>query len=211
MAASWLVSNEPQFVNISRYAAVSCRTALHDGTNSVVDVNKTEGNKLSVRGDSKASKSWIKFDISDLNISSIVNAQLRVTLYEPKTSTCLLSAVNDDCLDNINWGETDITWNNAPGNFTSSDGVNPDAAITVGDLQDKLDPAKTTYIGTVDYSYGGSKGDQFTLDVLPIIQVDTDGIVQFVLHGAGGSSNFTTHDSSLGSDYWPVLIITYSE
>ena len=48
-------------------------------------------------------------------------------------------------------------------------------------------------------------------DVLSVLQADTDGIVQFVLHGAGGSTNFTTHDSSLGEDYWPALILTYSD
>jgi hypothetical protein len=124
-----------------------------------------------------------------------------------------LSAVNDDYTDNIDWGETDITWNNAPGNYTSSDGVNPDAAITVDQLQDELDPTKTTQIGIVDYSAGsgGLAGDQFFMDVLSILQAETDGIVQFVLHGAGGSTNFTTHDSSLGEDYWPILIISYSD
>ena len=210
-AASWLT--EPASPPASmQYADVSCRTSLHNDTESEADINKTDGNKLSVRGDSKAAKSWIKFNISGLDIGSLSGAQLRITLYEPKTSTCYLSAVNNNCTDNINWIESQLTWNNAPGNYTSTDGVNPDdTSITAAQLQDILDPTKTTLIGTVDYSYGGQVGEQFTFDVLSILQADTDGIVQFVLHGAGGSSSFATHDNSLGEDYWPALILTYAD
>ena len=205
-----LIEEPPLPTEILRYANVSCRTSLNDGTLSEADINKSDSNKLSVRGDSKAAKSWIKFDLSDLDFSSASAANLRMTLYEDKTSTCKLSAVNDDCIDHIGWDETDLTWNNAPGNISSDDGINPDdGTYTVDDLQDNLNPAHTTLIGTVDYSHGGVAGDQFTFDVLSILQFDTDGIVQFVLHGAGGNTNFTTHNSSAGSEYWPALIITY--
>ena len=120
LASFWLVdlTSIPP-TEVDRYALVSCRTSLNDGSVSEADTNKTESNKLSVRSDNKAAKSWIKFDISDLDISFATAATLRITLYEPKTSTCLLSAVNDDCTDNISWGETTLTWNNAPGNITS--------------------------------------------------------------------------------------------
>ena len=214
MSESWLTSSEPNDieVTVSKFSNVSCRTSLNNGTTSEVDINKSESNKLSVRGDSKAAKSWIKFDLGGIDPSSIVAAQLRVTIYEPKASQCYLSAVNDDCLDNINWSETGITWNNAPGNYTSSDGVNPDlVGVTVNELQDNLDPDKTSLIGTLDYTYGALPGDQFYLDVLSVMQADTDGIIQFVLHGAGGYSNFTTHDSTLGEEYWPMLLITCKE
>ena len=123
-----------------------------------------------------------------------------------------MSAVNDDHTTNINWTKTDLTWNTAPGNITSSDGINPDnTSFTVNDLQDNLDPFNTTYIGVINYSEGsgGVAGDQYSIDVLSVLQADTDGIVQFVLHGAGGYTNFTTHDSALGSDYWPMLQLSY--
>ena len=194
----------------SEYADVSCRTELYNGTTSRADDNRTDGNKLSVRGDYKANKSWIKFNISDLNLDAahLKTATLRVTLFEPKGGTCSLSAVNDDCLDNIDWAESDITWNNAPGNYTSSDGINPDnTSITADDLQDNLDPAKTTFVATVDYSYVASAGDQFFFDVLPILQADTDGIVQFVLHGSSGYTNFATHDNTGGEEFFPQLTI----
>ncbi len=201
------------------YASQSCRTELFDGTNARVDDVRADNNKLSVRGDSKASKSWIKFDISDLGIdtSLVKSATIRVTLYAPKDNTCLLSAINDDYLDNIDWTDGTLTWNNAPGNITSTDGVNPeDTSYSTDDLQDNLDPGKTTLIGTVDYSAGsgGVAGDQYFLDVTSIVKSDTDGIIQFALHGAGGYTTFATHDMSTvpvtdgeAVDYYPQLTI----
>ncbi|MEN6308489.1 MAG: DNRLRE domain-containing protein [Anaerohalosphaeraceae bacterium] len=193
-----------------KYAVDSCRTSLHNGTISEADAVKYDTNKLSVRGDNKASKSWIKFDISDLDVDSLTECKLRITLYAAKTSSCLLSVVNDDCTDNLNWTHTTLTWNNGPGNYTSSDGVNPDdTSITAAQLQDILNPAKTTLVETVDYTYGGLAGDQFTFDVLPYLQADTDGIVQFVLHAAGGSTDFAAHTTTSGEAYFPALV--YSE
>ena len=194
----------------TEYADQSARTELYNGSESKADDSRDDSSKLSVRGDYKANKSWIKFDISNLEIdaSLVKSAILRVTLHQPKDSTCLVSAVNDDYLENIGWTEGDITWNNAPGNITSSDGIVPnDSSFSDVDLQSNLDPASTTLIGTIDYSAGdgGAAGDQFFIDVLPILQSDTDGILQFVLHGAGGYTNFSTHDHPSGEEYWPQL------
>ena len=211
LSGCWLNTQTPSYPTYI-YAVDSCRTGLYNGTDSEADLTKTESNKLSVRGDSKANKSWIKFDISEINPAQLASASLRITLYENKDNTCLLSAVNDDHTTNINWTKTDLTWNTAPGNITSSDGINPDnTSFTVNDLQDNLDPFNTTYIGVINYSEGsgGVAGDQYSIDVLSVLQADTDGIVQFVLHGAGGYTNFTTHDSALGSDYWPMLQLSY--
>lgn len=197
-------------ISYSEYAIQSCRTELFDGTNPRVNDNRADGNKLSVRGDAKANKSWIKFDLSELNLdpNNLKTATLRITLYEPKSNTCKLSAVNDNYTTNIDWTDSTLTWNNAPGNITSSDGVNPndDVTYTVDDLQDNLDPTKTTFVDTVTYT-DGTAGQQYFFDVLPILQADTDGIVQFVLHGAGGYTNFATHDSTAGEAYWPRLDI----
>ncbi len=192
------------------YAIDSSRTSLNgqsDGSDPLVDTVKSDGSKLTSRSDAKAAKSWIEFDISGLDVGSLTSAQLRVTLHSDKTSTCLVSAVNDDVTSGIVALDGSVTWNTAPGNITSADGINPDnGSFTVDDLQDNLDPALTTLIGTVDYSYGGVAGDQFVLDVLSILQADTDGIVLFALHGAGGETNFSTHDHSNGEEYWPALI-----
>lgn len=189
------------------YAIDSSRTELHNGTDPMVDTVRSDASKLSVRGDAKAMKSWIEFDLSGIDISSLTSAQLRITLQADKSSNCLVSAVNDDVTSGVIALDGSITWNSAPGNITSSDGVNPnDGSFTVDDLQDKLDPTLTTLIGTVDYT-GGTAGTQYFIDVLSILQADTDGVVLFALHGAGGSTNFCTHDISSGEDYYPALVL----
>lgn len=190
-------------------AVDSCRTSLYDGSASEADTNKSDSDKLSVRGDSKAAKSWIKFDVSSLDVDGMSECQLRVTLHKAKDSTCYLSVVNDDHTTGIDWTSANLTWNNAPGNITSTDGVNPDdTSYSVSELQDDLMGDTTTLIGTVDYSEGsgGVAGDQYFIDVLSIIQADTDGIVQFVLHGAGGSTDFAAHTHSNGAEYYPTLV-----
>lgn len=191
------------------YAVDSSRTELYNGTTSTADTIKSDSSKLTVRSDYKACKSWIEFDISDIDVGSLTNARLRVTLHEPKDSTCLLSAVNDNVTSNYVALDGFVTWNTGPGNFTSSDGISPDdyPTVSTNDLWANLNTNETTLIGTIDYSAGdgGLAGDQFFIDVLPILQADTDGYVLFVLHGAGGNSNFATHDHSLGADYWPAL------
>ena len=192
------------------YAVDSSRTELHDGTNPRVNDVRSDASKLSVRGDAKANKSWIEFNISGIDIGSLTSAQLRITLQAAKDSTCLLSAVNDNVTSGYVALDGSVTWNTAPGNITSTDGINPDnGSFSVTDLQKNLDPALTTLIGTVDYSAGsgGLAGDQYFMDVLSILQADTDGIVLFALHGAGGLTNFATHDISLGEAYYPALVL----
>jgi hypothetical protein len=172
------------------YAAQSCRTEIQNP-----DTNRTDSSKLSVRSDEKAAKSWIKFDLGDLdpNTVTLKSATLTITLLEPKggSNTVDISAVNDACRENIDWTETTITWNNAPGNLTDS--------------QQELDPAKTTFVATVSIT-DGLMGDAFTVDVLPILQADSDGIVQFVLHNSSALLNFCTHDYAI-PEYRPVLHI----
>ncbi len=190
-----------------QYASDSSRTSLNNGTDSEADTVKSDSSKLSVRSDYKAAKSWIKFDVSGLDIDAMTSCQLRVTLHASKSSTCLVSAVNDDVTTGPAVLDGSLTWNNAPGNYTSADGINPDAAITLDELQDNLDPALTTLVGTIDYT-DGVAGQQFTIDVLSILQADTDGTVQFVLHGSGGDTSFSTHDHPSGSEYFPALVYT---
>ena len=66
-------------------------------------------------GDAKSTKSWIKFDINDLNVdlSRLKSATLSVSLYSLKTGTCSWSAVNDDYTTNIDWTHSNLTWNTA--------------------------------------------------------------------------------------------------
>lgn len=190
------------------YAVDSSRTELNgasDGSSPRVDDVRSDSSKLSVRGDEKANKSWVEFDISAVDVGALTSAQLRLTLYEPKSGSCLVSVVNDDVTSGYVPLDGVITWNTAPGNITSADGINPDnGSFSAGDLQDNLDPALTSLVGTIDYS-GGAEGQQFVIDVLSALQADTDGYVLFALHGSSGYMNWTTHDSSgilkSGADY----------
>ncbi len=188
-------------------AVESCRTSLYE-TESDVDKNVPDSSKLSVRSDYKAKKSWIKFDIGDLDVSKLRSAVLTVTLNDPRAgaNTCDLSAVNDDCLDNIGWTRTSLTWNNAPGNYTSSDGQNPNQpGVTVEDLRIRLDPSKTMAVGTLSFT-DGLQGTKISMDVMNTVQADTDGIIQFVLHNSSGLMNFCTHNHPTAA-YRPVLTI----
>jgi len=145
------------------------------------DDNATSGDKLTVRRDPKAQKSWIKFLLGNVNVGSLETATLTIALHDPKTGDNYfdVSYVNDDCNDNIDWTETSITWNNAPGNNTA------DVAA--------LDPSKTTLLATPTFTNGVS-GESFTIDVLKALKTDTDGIIQFVIHNSSLALNFATHD-----------------
>ena len=171
-------------------ASVSCRTDIGYPT--------TNSSKLSVRSDASANKSWIKFDVSGLeNTETIRGVMLRLALHEgenPGTYTCDVSAVNDDCLDNIGWAEGDITWGNAPANNTT-DWNDPDFA-------------KATKMGTLTM-VDPAAGDQYFIDVASAFEEDTDGIMQFILHRSSTLLQFATHDHSGGDAYHPTLIFIY--
>jgi hypothetical protein len=154
----------------------SCRTDVREP-----DTNNHDSSKLSVRSDEKSAKSWIKFDVSGLDVGDLETATLTVALHQEKTGNRHfdVSYVNDDCLDNIGWDDRSLTWSNAPGNNTADLGA--------------LDMSKTTLLTTVDFS-DGVPGDAFSIDVLEALQADTDGIVQFVLHNSNGLLNLATHD-----------------
>ena len=126
-------------------------------------------------------KSWIKFDISELDFNRLETAILTFTLAQDRGTSnfVYISYVNDDCRDNIDWDSQSITWNNAPGNNTNH----------IGDL----DTGKTTLIGIVPLG-SGLAGNAFTIDILNILKSDTDGIVQFVLHKSSAYMNFAAHD-----------------
>jgi hypothetical protein len=147
-----------------------------------------------MRSDASAAKSWVKFDINELGFGSVGAATLTVTLHEEKSGSRHfdVSYVNDDCRDNIDWDERSLTWNNAPGN-------------KIDDLGG-LDPSKTTFLTTVNFT-DGNPGDSFTIDVLDAFKSDTDGIVQFVFHNSNGNMNLSTHDHA--EEAWrPFLTLT---
>jgi len=178
--------------SVSFTASVSCRT---EG-GSYVDTNRSDPSKLSVRRTSNGNKSWIKFTgLESVDTARLKTATLTIALQEDKAGaqSCDVSYVNDDCQDNINWAETQITWNNAPGNDPGS--------------LSALDSTKTTLLSTVSFT-NGVAGQTFDIDVLAALQADTDGIVQFVLHNSPNLLNFATHDNSVAARR-PALHIVY--
>jgi len=182
-------SAQTVFADIIIAASESCRTDVREP-----DANNHSSSKLSVRSDEKSAKSWIKFDISELDVGDIETAILTVTLHQEKSGNRHfdVSYVKDNYVDNIDWDERSLTWGNAPGN-------NPDDLTA-------LDPDKTTLLGTVGFS-DGAPGDSFTIDVLEALKTDTDGIVQIVLHNSNGLLNLATHDHS--EETWrPFIDVT---
>lgn len=170
-------------------ATESCRT---EG-GSYVDSNRHDNSKLSVRNSNNGNKSWIKFPFDDLDPNTLKAAALTVVFVDPEGDTVNVdvSAANDNCLDNINWTQTNLTWNNAPGNLTTDLGL--------------LDPLKTTLLGTISAT-DPPIGQPVEIDVLSAMKTDTDGIVQFVLHNSSVLMNFGTHDHAIAA-YRPVLTL----
>jgi hypothetical protein len=170
-------------------ASQSCRTETLNA-----NTNRHDASKLSVRSDASSAKSWIKFELGGVDVSALKTATLTVTLHEAKAGARNfdISYVNDDCRDNIGWDERTITWNTAPGNNTT-------------DLAG-LDTSKTTRVATVNFT-DGVAGQAFTVDILSVLQTDTDGIVQFVIHNSNGLLNFATHDHATVA-YRPFIDVT---
>jgi hypothetical protein len=159
------------------------------------DENRHDSSKLSIRATSTGWKSWIKFNLGELDVGNLETATLTVALNRPKADdqSFDVSCVNDDYLDNIDWDERSLTWNNAPGNNPADTGT--------------VDPTKTTFLTTVNFA-DGLAGDAFTIDILGALQADTDGIVQFVFHNGSNLLDLATHDHA--EETWrPFIDATY--
>ncbi|MGB2865710.1 MAG: hypothetical protein WBC05_20430, partial [Sedimentisphaerales bacterium] len=83
------------FADIIIMADESCRTDFLEP-----DTNNHNSSKLSIRSDEKSAKSWIKFDLGELDVGNLETATLTVALHEPKDGDRHfdVSYVNDDCL-----------------------------------------------------------------------------------------------------------------
>lgn len=170
------------------------------------DTNKS-ATKLDVRKDAGI-KSWLKFDIapyidnylvSGSRNSDIIIVEAVLKLYMSDARSLdrhiSVSGVNDNVLDNIGWTTTSITFNNAPGNDTSS--------------YTDVDPDKTTYLGLL--LMPGVANELKDLDVTAFVNLDSDGIVQFALHQQTEAAALTRFWSTTGTEeYRPVLEVTYS-
>jgi len=165
-----IVSAPAVFADIIINPAESCRT---EGDRP--DDNRRSSTKLVVKG---FKKSWIKFDLGELDVGHLETATLTVAAIDNESgNSCDLSVVNDSYTTGKDWTSDDITWNNAPANDTLSD-----SALTTD----------ATLI--TNFAVDGSAGTPFVIDILAALQADTDGIVQFVLHNSNGQISFAPHD-----------------
>jgi len=149
-----------------------------DGNNS--------GSQLRVRvggnDPTRTFKSWLKFDVSGIDVQSLASATLTLALEHDRGPFQLdISYVNDDCLDNIDWTTDDLTWDNAPGNNITH--------------ETDLDLTKTTLITRFE-NPTGLTGEAFVIDVLEALPSDTDGIVQLVLHNSSSYIKIASHTHS---------------
>jgi hypothetical protein len=183
------------------FATQAGRTRSDTGT-PPGSVNNHDTNKLTVRStEGFGQKSWIRFDLSTANKIGLRGAKLTLTLMEAKYDACNLdiSALNDSCHDNDAWTDTNITWNNAPGNYNTVEGDITDWAA--------LAPAKTTYLSTLSFATGAI-GQSFSIDVTSAVLADTDNNVQFILHNSNANINFATWDHSTLTH--PYLTLEYT-
>ncbi len=162
------------------FAFDSCRTKM-----SIPEDNDS-ANRLVVRNDpgdpTRTFKSWVKFDVSGIDVRSLASATLVISLRRDRGRCEMdISYVHDDVVENIDWEENTLTWNNAPGNDITN--------------QTALDPNETTLIERVTLE-DGLMHDQFIVDALEALQTDTDGIVQFVLHNSSSYLNIVAHNES---------------
>ena len=178
-------------------AEESCRA--QGGTRA--DDNRHDGVKLAIRSDSwdEVFKSWIKFDVSGIDPNEFRSATLTLTMSYLSGGSLEgenyfnVSSINDSCVDNITWTQSNLTWNNAPANDTAS-------------LTDP-DTTKATWVAQADFD-GALVGDTYTFDVLAAMQEDTDGIVQFILHNSSTYMCLGVHDHETAA-YRPTITISY--
>ncbi|MCP4451912.1 MAG: hypothetical protein GY809_10650 [Planctomycetes bacterium] len=169
-----IVATSAVFAEIIIPASESCRTDIREPGE-----NKHDSSKLSVRSDEKSAKSWIKFDLGGLDVTSLETAVLTVSMQKEKSGDRHfdVSYVNDNCRDNIDWDDRSLTWDNGPGNDTAS--------------RTALNAGKTTLLTTVEFA-DAVPGDAFTIDVIEALESDTDGIVQFVFYNSNGRQTART-------------------
>jgi len=194
-------------------AVTSSRTNMSTPSASYYD-----SSKLTVKSSgSNIDKCWVKFDLANVSKGGIGNylagtlknpnvvidsAVLSLYLLDPSAArTFDISYLKDSTTENINWvgSKTDalaLTWNNAPGNDTTS----PTALLA----------AKAVWIQNC--SVPAVDGYRVMIDVRSFIADDTDGIVQFVLHNSSGQVDIAAHAVSATYNppsLPPALEVTY--
>ena len=165
--------------------------------------------RLKTRSATNGNKSWLQFDLTAIYAANpglqgnITSANL--TFWGTGANTSAKSYVVSGLLDSEGlegWDATTLTWNNAPANDTASQ---------TGLLWALVYGGASLYTGNV------AMGDAILTDVSsasdPVaaeaalrafLNTDTNGLVTFALTPGG-----TTYLYNVGSDYVPVLTLTY--
>ncbi len=162
---------------------------VHSGTNA--DGNFGTSGVLNLKAtDSADAKrmSYLRFDLAEAPWPGYTDASLTLTIAggnlgnetTDKDWMFEVFGLNDGLAGNASilgedWGETDITWNNAPGNDTGSSSVNLD------------DVFAGQALATFTIQGRGEAGDVVTLDgetfplLVDFLNSDTDGLATFIV------------------------------
>ena len=160
----------------------------------------TDGYCAAVEGSSSGRKGYMRFDlgaVSGVVTSAMVNLWLNLENFTVQNYTVNVYGLNNGDAGE-NWGETTITWNNAPQNDTT------DSNALLGN---------TTYLGSFSVTNNtpvGSKLSFSSAALASFIKTDTDGNATLILTHANGAESdkgvfFATKE--FGTYPGPVLLI----
>lgn len=175
---------------------------------NAIDTNfGTEDQVTSRYAGSWSAKAYVRFDISSLVGAGedIEDASLSFVLTDAigYTTSALYSMLVSVLLDGDtgeNWDESTITWNNAPGNDTTS--------------QTALDPTRTQAVGYLrhhdaNYNPGAVATIQIPNYLVDVLNADTDGKVTFIITGRIWSGFVRSYASRENTTYAaPTLDLT---
>ncbi len=163
-------------------------------------------------------KSYIKFDVSTLELESIADAKLMLEVKinnsggNPNDPTPQAYTVNvwglDDGHAGEGWDESLITWNTAPANDTADNDLIPGEVTFLGQFVTPLiNPAQTPDPVLVDLTNLESE----SLDaLLTFLRADTDGQVTFILNREPTPGNNLTFASKESAAMAPTLSLFYT-
>lgn len=159
------------------------------------------GDVMWTRWDGSATKFWVKFDLSSIQ-GTATSATLNVTRIWGATGgddAVLVGSLKDGDLGE-GWGETSLTYNNAPGNVLNDYPLNWGAGGNV------------TYVGGITYSATGGVGDVLTLtgaDLLAAVNGDTNHSLTLGFTKRGYDADAAGFASRTNTFYaGPTLVLT---
>ncbi|VGO21941.1 DNRLRE domain-containing protein [Pontiella sulfatireligans] len=155
------------------------------GTRNTMEVKATDGKAKYIN------KGYLRFDLATMTAPAEVNASINLTLLNSGVYINPLTVTVYGLLESVegqDWGETSITFNNAPGNDTAGSGVVA---------------ADTVLLGTFEVSDVASDYSFNSAALVNFLNADTDDLATFILIGdtAGdsygyGAMSFSTKENS---------------